>query len=346
MDRPSRRTSRAGSPAWPTPRSSAGSTRRRRSTPDSTRSAARPRSTACRALARPVRVDGQPVQGLQPCLCLLLRPADARVPRPRRGPRLREGDHRQGQRARGAAQGAGAAVVVGRARRDGHEHRPVPVGRGPLQAHARDLGGAARRRQPVLGPDEVAADAARPRPAAGGRASAPRSARACRCRRSTRAWRASEPHTPHPRARLEAVAKLNAAGIPTGMLIAPLLPGINDAPEQVERIIALATEAGATSIGGQTLFLHGAMREIYFDWLRVVPAGPGAALRAALRARRPRCRSASAGRSSARRGCARCTGRGGAGPRRTAARPPPVSGRAGAAGARRRRCARSRCSER
>ena len=81
-------------------------------------------------------------------------------------------------------------------------------------------------------------------------------------------WRASEPHTPHPRARLEAVAKLNAAGIPTGVLIAPLLPGINDAPEQVERIIALATEAGATSIGGQTLFLHGAVREIYFDWLR------------------------------------------------------------------------------
>ena len=40
-----------------------------------------------------------------------------------------------------------------------------------------------------------------------------------------KAWRASEPHTPHPRARLEAVAKLNAAGIPTGILIAPLMPG-------------------------------------------------------------------------------------------------------------------------
>jgi DNA repair photolyase len=83
-----------------------------------------------------------------------------------------------------------------------------------------------------------------------------------------RAWRASEPHTPHPRARLEAVAKLNAAGIPTGVLIAPLLPGINDSPEQVGEIIDLATEAGAVSIGGQTLFLHGAVREIYFDWLR------------------------------------------------------------------------------
>jgi DNA repair photolyase len=83
-----------------------------------------------------------------------------------------------------------------------------------------------------------------------------------------KAWRATEPHTPHPRARLEAVAKLNAAGIPTGILIAPLLPGINDAPEQIERIIQIATEAGAVSIGGQTLFLAGSVREIYFDWLR------------------------------------------------------------------------------
>jgi len=83
-----------------------------------------------------------------------------------------------------------------------------------------------------------------------------------------KAWRASEPHTPHPRARLEAVAALNRAGIPTGILIAPLMPGINDAPEQVERIIELATAAGAVSIGGQTLFLRGSVREVFFDWLR------------------------------------------------------------------------------
>jgi DNA repair photolyase len=83
-----------------------------------------------------------------------------------------------------------------------------------------------------------------------------------------KAWRATEPHTPHPKARLEAVAELNRAGIPTGILIAPLMPGINDAPEQVERIVELATEAGAVHIGGQTLFLRGSVREIYFDWLR------------------------------------------------------------------------------
>ncbi|HWK25763.1 MAG TPA: radical SAM protein [Solirubrobacter sp.] len=82
-----------------------------------------------------------------------------------------------------------------------------------------------------------------------------------------RAWRATEPHTPNPRARLEAVAELNRAGIPTGILIAPLLPGINDAPEQVERIVEAATEANATYIGGNTLFLRGAVREIFFAWL-------------------------------------------------------------------------------
>ncbi len=83
-----------------------------------------------------------------------------------------------------------------------------------------------------------------------------------------KAWRATEPHTPHPRARLEAVAELNRQGIPTGILIAPLMPGINDAPEQVKRIVDAATDAGATYIGGNTLFLRGAVREIFFDWLR------------------------------------------------------------------------------
>jgi DNA repair photolyase len=83
-----------------------------------------------------------------------------------------------------------------------------------------------------------------------------------------RAWRATEPHTPHPRARLEAVAELNRRGIPTGILIAPLMPGINDAPEQVEAIVDAATEAGAVHIGGNTLFLRGAVREIFFAWLR------------------------------------------------------------------------------
>jgi DNA repair photolyase len=83
-----------------------------------------------------------------------------------------------------------------------------------------------------------------------------------------KAWRATEPHTPNPRARLEAVAELNRAGIPTGVLIAPLMPGINDAPHQVEPLLELANAAGATSIGGVALHLRGEVRAIFMDWLR------------------------------------------------------------------------------
>ncbi len=83
-----------------------------------------------------------------------------------------------------------------------------------------------------------------------------------------KAWRATEPHTPNPRARLEAVAELNRAGIPTGVLIAPLMPGINDAPEQVEPLLEMATAAGATSIGGVALHLRGEVRDVFMGWLR------------------------------------------------------------------------------
>jgi DNA repair photolyase len=83
-----------------------------------------------------------------------------------------------------------------------------------------------------------------------------------------RAWRASEPHTPNPRARLEAVAELNRAGIPTGVLIAPLMPGINDAPHQLEPLLQGAIDAGATSIGGAALHLRGEVKDVFMGWLR------------------------------------------------------------------------------
>jgi DNA repair photolyase len=82
-----------------------------------------------------------------------------------------------------------------------------------------------------------------------------------------RAWRATEPHTPNPRARLEAVAELNRAGIRTGILIAPLMPGINDSPEQVARILELAAEAGAAYVTGVALHLRGEVRKLFLDWL-------------------------------------------------------------------------------
>jgi len=83
-----------------------------------------------------------------------------------------------------------------------------------------------------------------------------------------KAWRATEPHTPNPRARLEAVAELNRAGIPTGVLIAPLMPGINDSPQQIEELLDLASAAGATTIGGIALHLRAEVREVFMDWLR------------------------------------------------------------------------------
>jgi DNA repair photolyase len=83
-----------------------------------------------------------------------------------------------------------------------------------------------------------------------------------------KAWRASEPHTPNPRARLEAVGELNRAGIPTGVLVAPLMPGINDDPAQVQEILQAAADAGATGVSGIGLHLRGEVRGVFMDWLR------------------------------------------------------------------------------
>ncbi len=82
-----------------------------------------------------------------------------------------------------------------------------------------------------------------------------------------RAWRQTEPRTPHPRARLEAVAELTRAGIRTGVLIAPLMPGINDSPAQVQQILELATQAGAEYVSGLALHLRGDVRRLFMDWL-------------------------------------------------------------------------------
>jgi DNA repair photolyase len=82
-----------------------------------------------------------------------------------------------------------------------------------------------------------------------------------------KAWRATEPHTPHPRARIEAVAELNRSGVPCGVLIAPLIPGVNDDPRQVEELLELCAEAGATDVGGIALHLRGEVKQLWFQWL-------------------------------------------------------------------------------
>jgi len=66
------------------------------------------------------------------------------------------------------------------------------------------------------------------------------------------------------------VAELNRAGIPCGILVAPLMPGVNDAPEQVEPILQAAAEAGATGVGGIGLHLRGEVKGLFFTWLEAV----------------------------------------------------------------------------
>jgi DNA repair photolyase len=82
-----------------------------------------------------------------------------------------------------------------------------------------------------------------------------------------KAWRATEPGTPNPRKRIDAVAKLTEAGIPTGVLIGPMIPGVNDHPEQVRELVDLCAEAGATHVTPIPLHLRGEVKEIWFDWL-------------------------------------------------------------------------------
>ena len=90
------------------------------------------------------------------------------------------------------------------------------------------------------------------------------------------AWRATEPHTPNPRARLEAVAELTRAGIRTGVLVAPLMPGINDSPEQVAKILELASEAGAAYVTAIALHLRGEVGTCSSSWLDGAPGADAA----------------------------------------------------------------------
>jgi DNA repair photolyase len=81
------------------------------------------------------------------------------------------------------------------------------------------------------------------------------------------AWRATEPHTPSPAARLDAVAELRSRGIDSGVLIAPLMPGINDDPDLVRPIVERAKAAGATFLGTAALHLRGEVKDVFFAWL-------------------------------------------------------------------------------
>ena len=80
-------------------------------------------------------------------------------------------------------------------------------------------------------------------------------------------WRATEPGTPHPRARIEAIRTLTEGGIPTGVLMAPILPGISDRPDQLREVVGAAIDAGATHVSPILLHLRPGVREEFLPWL-------------------------------------------------------------------------------
>jgi len=75
-----------------------------------------------------------------------------------------------------------------------------------------------------------------------------------------------EPRANAPARRLEAVRRLSEAGVPTGVIVAPLIPAIND--EEIEQVLAAAAAAGACSAHYVVLRLPLEVRELFEEWLR------------------------------------------------------------------------------
>jgi len=77
--------------------------------------------------------------------------------------------------------------------------------------------------------------------------------------------RRMEPRAARPDKRLDAVRTLVAAGIPTGVMVAPVVPGLND--EEIPRILQAAADAGARGAGWVLLRLPKPVDELFASWL-------------------------------------------------------------------------------
>jgi DNA repair photolyase len=78
--------------------------------------------------------------------------------------------------------------------------------------------------------------------------------------------RALEPWAASPARRLETIARLAAAGIPVGVIVAPVIPGLND--EEIPRVLAAARQAGATRAHWLLLRLPGPVKAVFEERLR------------------------------------------------------------------------------
>ena len=74
-----------------------------------------------------------------------------------------------------------------------------------------------------------------------------------------------EPRTSRADLKLEAVARLNAAGVPAGVMVAPVIPGLTD--HEIPAILARAAEAGARFAGFTMLRLPYAVKALFEEWL-------------------------------------------------------------------------------
>ncbi len=77
--------------------------------------------------------------------------------------------------------------------------------------------------------------------------------------------RVMEPRAASPERRLETIRALTQAGIPTGVLIAPVIPALND--RELERLLEVAAEAGAKTAGYVLLRLPLEIKELFEEWL-------------------------------------------------------------------------------
>jgi DNA repair photolyase len=77
--------------------------------------------------------------------------------------------------------------------------------------------------------------------------------------------RTMEPRTSSPEARLRAIRELTQAGVPTNVMTAPIIPGLNDS--EMPAILAAAREAGAKWAGYVMLKLPTTVRPVFLDWL-------------------------------------------------------------------------------
>ncbi|HMH27570.1 MAG TPA: PA0069 family radical SAM protein [Steroidobacteraceae bacterium] len=77
--------------------------------------------------------------------------------------------------------------------------------------------------------------------------------------------RTLEPRTASPQARLRVIEQLSGAGVPVGVLVAPVIPAITD--HEIEDIMAAAKEAGASRAGYVLLRLPHELKIIFREWL-------------------------------------------------------------------------------